>query len=536
MVLVMLWSNVILKPSSDLYAYKWEIVGFRAAWVSVTQLPLLYCLGGKANIISLITGISYERLNWLHRWVARSIFLTVIVHWSYFFREWWLSDFVKFEFQIMPMVKYGFGAWAVIGWSVLTGFGLFRVKGYELWVMQHLASAGVLLWLLYVHVPSYARYNIWLSIGFVVFDRGTRGLWSLIRNLHLASIWQKVARTQSVIGFNANVETQGDGFLTLTIDKVDFKWYPGQHVFISMPTCGILESHPFTISTISSQESGAANALQLYFKAHAGFTKRLLEKAEMGKTSSMRTFISGPWGNPPVAEIERCNSLVFVASSTGASFAVPLLEHAVQRPKFVQRLRFYWIVRHEAQLKVFMPRISKALELASQLNIDAEARIFITQSYDASVSSQASNSEKTNITCHVKQISSPSSISEAPTDDSITQTKQLEISRDTKDIVTEIRSVSSASQSDSLRSSDVPENRQSRPPVAIFCQGRPQSWDELIHPTIVEAEGETAVIACGGRALMADIRNYVAWISDERAVHKGTGAQGIFLHTETYGW
>jgi hypothetical protein len=34
--------------------------------------------------------------------------------------------------------------------------------------------------------------------------------------------------------------------------------------------------------------------------------------------------------------------------------------------------------------------------------------------------------------------------------------------------------------------------------------------------------------------LVATVRNAVASLSDERAVHKGTGAQGIHLHVEEY--
>jgi Ferric reductase like transmembrane component len=79
--------------------------------VSVTQLPLIYCLGGKINVISLVTGVSYGPLNWLHRWIARTLFLAVIVHWSFFLREWWIADFVKLELEMIPVVKFGFGAW-----------------------------------------------------------------------------------------------------------------------------------------------------------------------------------------------------------------------------------------------------------------------------------------------------------------------------------------------------------------------------------------------------------------------------------------
>ena len=66
--------------------------------------------------------------------------------------------------------------------------------------------------------------------------------------------------------------------------------------------------------------------------------------------------------------------------------------------------------------------------------------------------------------------------------------------------------------------------------------GRPTSLDALIRPTIEDSEGETAIIACGVTSFMAEVRNYTAALSDERAVHKGTGARGIYLFTETYGW
>jgi hypothetical protein len=60
--------------------------------------------------------------------------------------------------------------------------------------------------------------------------------------------------------------------------------------------------------------------------------------------------------------------------------------------------------------------------------------------------------------------------------------------------------------------------------------------DDLIRPTVEESDGETAIVGCGGASFLARLRNYTAALSDERAVHKGTGAQGIFLFTENYGW
>jgi hypothetical protein len=58
----------------------------------------------------------------------------------------------------------------------------------------------------------------------------------------------------------------------------------------------------------------------------------------------------------------------------------------------------------------------------------------------------------------------------------------------------------------------------------------------MIRPPVEAALGETAVVTCGGAEITAQARTFVARLSDERAVHKGTGAQGIYLFTESYGW
>ena len=63
----------------------------------------------------------------------------------------------------------------------------------------------------------------------------------------------------------------------------------------------------------------------------------------------------------------------------------------------------------------------------------------------------------------------------------------------------------------------------SRPDIAAF-----------IRMPVEATGGETCVAVCGGKSLVADVRNSVASLSDERAVHKGTGAQGIRLHVEEY--
>ena len=77
---------------------------------------------------------------------------------------------------------------------------------------------------------------------------------------------------------------------------------------------------------------------------------------------------------------------------------------------------------------------------------------------------------------------------------------------------------------------------QRRLPTLPMTYGSRPTVESMIRPAVETALGETAVVVCGGLTITAQARTFVAALSDERAVHKGTGAQGIFLFTETYGW
>jgi hypothetical protein len=72
------------------------------------------------------------------------------------------------------------------------------------------------------------------------------------------------------------------------------------------------------------------------------------------------------------------------------------------------------------------------------------------------------------------------------------------------------------------------------PSIQIYS-GRPQTKD-IIRRALEQARGESAVVVCGPAGLTGDVKQGVVELSDERAVHKGTGAQGVYLHTEGFGW
>lgn len=70
--------------------------------------------------------------------------------------------------------------------------------------------------------------------------------------------------------------------------------------------------------------------------------------------------------------------------------------------------------------------------------------------------------------------------------------------------------------------------------IQIFS-GRPKTKD-TVRRSLEQALGESAVVVCGPQGLVSDVKQGVVELSDERAVHKGTGAQGVYLHTESFGY
>ena len=561
MLLIMLWSNTILTSSSPVYAYKWEIVGFRAAWVSVTQLPLIYCLSCKINVISLITGISYERLNWFHRWAARTLFLTVIVHWSFFFHEWSIANFVKLELSMMPIVKYGFGAWSVIGWMVITGFGYFRTLSHELFVLQHIAAAGILLWLVHVHVPSYAAYNVWLAVGFVAFDWIGRIVWVLARNLHIPTLLTGKYLRRRILGFPARAKILPHGYLSIIVEDVDFSWRPGQHVYLTVPRCGLFglfEAHPFTVASLPGiTSSSGSSELKVFFKAHSGFTKRMLNHCLSGEDQRrIRVFLSGPWGNPPLDVVQRSDSLILFACSTGASFTLPILQSILLGPSSIRRIRFYWIVRHDSQIPWLKEELDSALSIAQYNNLDLLVRVFVTAQSPVEKECCPSRTD-----CKGRRISTKTSQDDLATHqnlpggtdqtpDSISGSGPRSEKRPLSKVLPQfgveriapysnipINTSDTNQQFKATSTGSSVSSDTSYMNLSIFMHsGRPTSLDDLIRPTVEESDGETAIVACGSKSLLAELRNYTAALSDERAAHKGTGAQGIFLFTENYGW
>ncbi|KAF3259123.1 hypothetical protein TWF217_005266 [Orbilia oligospora] len=571
MVAIMLSINVY---TSGYWYY--EKIAYRAAWVSVTQIPFVLLISGRLSLFTLLTNIPGERINWLHRWVGRVILVSVLVHMALFWRGWDLSDFLQTELEIMPMVRYGFGGFGVLGWIMFTSIAPVRWYTYELFYLNHLASVGALLWCLYMHVPKSAIYNVWLGIAFIAFDRFLRAALFLYSNIHSSSTSTTKSSYSLHFGHTAEIDIldRKENLTRVVIKDVKMKWRAGQHIYLSIPSLRPFESHPFSISNTYEalpppgkeyKELGNAAAthngsrdLHLLISSRAGFSKQLHRKCGPADNAPvvLKAFIEGPYGSPPAWNT--FETVVLIATSTGVTFTLPILEEIASNPACVRRIHFHWTVRHVSDLKLLTKRLARLGNKARGKGVDVFINIAVTcgtmktakdgkfvvgsddgDSFGAAGSVASKGSEYLLL----------KTVEKDGTVDEITPVNGEPVASCCAAAQAHTRTISTSSSNSSASDEEgapcccaagtgnsccetVCTCGFSSDDIEFSC-GRPLI-SKMILPPIELAEGETVVACCANRRLMDDVRNYVGRVCDERAVHKGSGAQGVLCWTEGF--
>ncbi|EHK97669.1 putative Ferric/cupric reductase transmembrane component 2 [Glarea lozoyensis 74030] len=151
-----------------------EDIGYRSGFIAVCQMPLIVLLAGKRNIIGFLSGMGYERLSWFHRWTARALLFTVLIHMGYWFTSWDRYDYIMVKIKTDPLTQKGIAAGGVLLWLVISSFAPIRKLSYEVFVVQHIISWLGFVAALYFHIPDENKIWIWLPLAFWAFDRFVR--------------------------------------------------------------------------------------------------------------------------------------------------------------------------------------------------------------------------------------------------------------------------------------------------------------------------------------------------------------------------
>ena len=453
--------------------------------------------------------------------------MTVTIHGSFFLSEWVRADFVGIELEMMPMVKYGLGLWAVLAWITISSLIPLRRLCYEFFVLQHIVSAGVFLWLLHVHVPAYASYNVWMAVAFALSGRVYRSCILLRQNVTVRK------RTSGVfagkrLGYSADLQVLAGEVTMLTVHGVGFSWKAGQHVLLWCPTLGPLESHPFTIASLPKGDGhNGLQQLQLIIRARTGFTRKLFRQATSSATVTV--FLTGPFGNLPTWNTYE--TLVLISASTGASFTLPVLEMVLNDPCCVRRVDVFLLVRHKSHLDGYLSRLQAAFTHPKSSELSLHIMVAVTAKQVEPVCEDAALEVGSLSTSSSFDASTKTSMQSCTATNEVTSSSSDKIGVDSRlgdSIEEEERNMGPKC------TEQYHDSRTAKSSSVQYTLGRP-SLASIVREPVEASAGETSVVVCGGKSLTSTVRNFVATLSDERAVHKGTGAQGIHLHVEEFG-
>lgn len=317
-------------------------------------------------------------------------------------------------------------------------------------------------------------------------------------------------------------------------------------MFLSIPKFGVGQSHPATIASVPTSHNGE---LVFILKGHKGFTSRLQKSASTSASSLLLTsskessipastiqtshlaLIDGPYGSSH-NDFAAFDTVLLVAGSTGTTFTLPiLLDIAVRVQKMrlpVKRIVFLWIVKNTSWTSWISRELNSAASALRAAGIELTIQVHVTCDDNFTTGEEDQSSPECGCECD-KSLGPCCCVNVDDVNDSIHEIvdeKGQPVDRKEVQI-----NVKSRSQSSSIKSG----KRSKVLPCAEFYSGRPDFY-ELLWSLLENAGGETGVAVCGPLGLNSDVRRTVVRCSDERAVHKGTGAQGVYLHAECFGW
>ncbi|KAF2668069.1 hypothetical protein BT63DRAFT_441574 [Microthyrium microscopicum] len=254
----------------------------RCAMLISGLLPICIALAGKVNIVSCLTGISYAKLNVWHRYIALMIYILTIIHLVPHviapIRE---GGDIEFKDLLQEGRRERSGIILEVSFTLMlaTSFPYFRNRFYEAFKFLHVFFAVAFFAFLTWHVTGeYLTPDfLWASVAILIGNFIARAVY---RNRTTTSF------NEFVQGYPTSLEILPGKMTRIVVQCPNkLRWRPGQHCYISIPGISKLQSHPFTIVSLSTPYlSAGPNDLVILMRAYSGFTKAV---ADLAKTPAL---------------------------------------------------------------------------------------------------------------------------------------------------------------------------------------------------------------------------------------------------------
>jgi len=309
-------------------------LAIRSGMIAIAMVPWIVATAMKANLVSFLTGISHNRLAVFHRWGGYLCLFLSLVHTVPFYIQPVWDDggqavYTKL-FNNGSGYVYGTGIACLVplGWLCIASLPILRNIAYEIFAILHIPVSMVFVGLLFWHCNNYLTSwsYLWATVAIWVLSYFMR-----IFNLN----WMKPWRNAWLIGDEAAVTLMAENAIKITV-PTQMTWRPGQFVYLRMPGISIFENHPFTISSLCSEDFPSEYGdlyrdCSLVFRPFGGFTRKVLETAiEKGPFKTYRAYLDGPYGGMQ-RELAAFDTVILFAGGSGITAVVSQLLNLIKR-------------------------------------------------------------------------------------------------------------------------------------------------------------------------------------------------------------
>ncbi|KAJ7220522.1 hypothetical protein GGX14DRAFT_540699 [Mycena pura] len=331
----------------------------RFGYIAVSQVPFIFALGSKNNLLGIFLGMGYEKLNFLHRFVARLAILAAHIHGLGYAR---LINAKSFTETIKhPNNIFGLCMLLSFDGLLLLSTAYVRKNAYNLFFYSHVLFLHTLAITMYWHnTPKTLPYFCC-----------TVAIYALDKLLRIAKTRISTATLRPIPELGAT---------RVEIPYINTGWRAGQHVRIqvlssAMGVAGWAEVHPFTIASASS----GADGLVLLCKKTGSWTQKLFtaaaaaQRSEMGVARNVRVVVEGPYGGPGFAMFNSFSVALFVAGGSGITFALSAIQELIQQDlrgeSRVRVIELIWVVQDAAALTPLIPQLTALIQQSAYAHL-----------------------------------------------------------------------------------------------------------------------------------------------------------------------
>ncbi|KAG0143206.1 hypothetical protein CROQUDRAFT_717318 [Cronartium quercuum f. sp. fusiforme G11] len=337
----------------------------RFGFLAISQLPITFGLSMKNSPLGYLIGEGYEKLNFLHRFTGRLIFIFGLIHWALLMRLQ-IKATGRIKIKESPYV-WGFSAIVAMLCMGLTGWKVIRERFYQIFMLTHVLGYLVVIVTLWYHVNETHPY-ISTAIAFLVLDHVLKAL--------------KTKYT------DATISAIPGGLTRFEVHCIPDGWRAGQHVFIRVLNGrNMFEKHPFTIANAPRHSSFSTSGqdLVLVAKAAGDFTKRIHSLAinsSEGLTekikdldelsppkNNVRLLVEGPYG-VCFEDFTEFETVFLCAGGSGFSYCMGVLEEIVGKAVgegsiATKRIEVVWVFRDRRYVKGYEEAVDGVIRAAS---------------------------------------------------------------------------------------------------------------------------------------------------------------------------